>query len=100
MAEKPKKKSTKPKRDAPGVMGSLSAQRPARIAAGRSASARTAPAPKTTATTEAMTAIVAAKPVTEVVERLANDRFGAMFAMSTACAAPGRGSVYDWLAAH
>jgi hypothetical protein len=56
MAEKPKKKSTKPKRDAPGVMGSLSAQRPARIAAGRSASARTAPAPKTTATTEAAAA--------------------------------------------
>ena len=56
MAEKPKKKSTKPKRDAPSVMGSLSAQRPARIAGGRSASARTAAAPKTTATTVAASA--------------------------------------------
>ena len=37
MAENPKKKAAKPKREAPGVMGSLSAQRPARITTGRSA---------------------------------------------------------------
>jgi hypothetical protein len=58
MAEKPKKKTAKPKRDAPGVMGSLPAQRPARIATGRSAAART-PAPKTTPTTAAASAAAA-----------------------------------------
>ena len=55
MAEKPKKKTAKPKREAPDVMSSLSTQRPARIATGRSASARPA-APKTTAATTAAAA--------------------------------------------
>ena len=55
MAEKPKKKTAKPKRQAPDVMSSLSTQRPARIATGRGASARPA-APKTTTTTRAASA--------------------------------------------
>jgi hypothetical protein len=55
MAEKPKKKTAKPKRPAPDVMSSLSTQRPARIATGRGGSARPA-APKTTTSTRAATA--------------------------------------------
>src|SRR5688572_13589082 len=46
MAEKPKKKTAKPKREVPGVMGSLSAQRPARIATGRPAARPAPPAAK------------------------------------------------------
>ena len=56
MAEKPKKKTAKPKGEAPGVMGSLSAQRPARIATGRKPRAKAATAPKSTATTAASAA--------------------------------------------
>ena len=55
MAEKPKKKPARTKREEPGVMGSLSARRPARIATGRAAPAKPA-APKTTATTRASAA--------------------------------------------
>jgi hypothetical protein len=61
MADKPKKKAAKPRGDESGVMGSLSAQRPARIATGRTAAAKP-PAPETTATTQAAAADAKPEP--------------------------------------
>ena len=71
MAEKPKKKPARTKREEPGVMGSLSARRPARIATGRAAPA-TPTAPKTTATTRA--AAAAAESATPAPKAAAQGR--------------------------